>query len=133
MGMLFFSRTTDYQPPNNCQVIIYGSTCLNLYHNCLFGFGQRNCEVCTRDLTSFFLAKNCSVQFFINYRSLSLSTLPTVLYHLTYMTQSRYTGALLNEVEFHNKTSLVELQWINVTSNQKYPCHGNPDFAFGCR
>merc|ERR1712018_703370 len=31
----------------------------------------------------------------------SLASLPGILYHLTYITQSRYTGALLNEVEFY--------------------------------
>merc|ERR1712110_552323 len=62
----------------------------------------------------------------------SLSSLPDILYHLTYVTQSRYTGALLNEVEFHEKTSLVDLQWINATTNQKYSCDSR-EFGFGCR
>ena len=45
----------------------------------------------------------------------SLASLPELLYHLTYVTHSRYTGALLNEVEFFNKTSLKNLAWLNGT------------------
>merc|ERR1712008_598 len=62
----------------------------------------------------------------------SLGSLPEILYHLTYITQSRYTGALLNQVEFHEKTSLVDLNWINATNSQEYKCDGR-EFGFGCR
>merc|ERR1711953_775281 len=67
----------------------------------------------------------------------SLSSLPDILYHLTYITQSRYTGALLNEVEFHDKTSLVELKWINETGFEFEcdPAKRSESFGtgFGCR
>jgi len=63
----------------------------------------------------------------------SLGSLPEILYHLTYITQSRYTGALLNQVEFHDKTSLVSLRWINDTNNQLYSCDDGNNFGFGCR
>ena len=62
----------------------------------------------------------------------SYSGLPDLLYHLTYVTQTRYTGAIFNEIEFYNKTSLVSLMWVNETSQQKFRCEGNT-FGFGCR
>lgn len=62
----------------------------------------------------------------------SLGSLPEILYHFTYITQSRYTGALLNEVEFYQKTSLVGLKWINEETGQTFRCEGS-SFGFGCR
>ena len=70
---------------------------------------------------------------FLFYFFRSLGSLPEILYHLTYITQSRYTGALLNQVEFHDKTSLVSLRWINDTNNQLYSCDDGNNFGFGCR
>jgi hypothetical protein len=71
-----------------------------------------------------------------NHSSLTLTRsyagLPDLLYHLTFVTQTRYTGAILNEIEFYNRTSLVSLMWINETSQQKFRCEGNT-FGFGCR
>ena len=67
----------------------------------------------------------------------SFGSLPEILYHLTYITQTRYTGALLNQVEFHNKTSLVELKWINETGFEFEcdPAKRSESFGtgFGCR
>jgi len=60
------------------------------------------------------------------------SGLTDLLYHLTFITQTRYTGAILNGIEYHNKTSLVSLMWMNETANQKFRCEGNT-FGFGCR
>ena len=37
------------------------------------------------------------------------SAMPELVYHLTYIVQPRYSGALLNGLEFYNKTSLVNL------------------------
>jgi hypothetical protein len=54
------------------------------------------------------------------------------MYHLTFITQTRYTGAIFNEIEFYNRTSLVNLMWVNETSQQKFRCEGNT-FGFGCR
>ncbi len=62
----------------------------------------------------------------------SYSGLPDLLYHLTFITQTRYTGAIFNEIEYYNKTSLVSLKWINETTQQTYKCEGNT-FGFGCR
>ena len=67
----------------------------------------------------------------------SLGSLPEILYHLTYVTQTRYTGALLNEVEFHNKTSLQlgagqGLSWMDESTGQEHTCEGNA-WKFGCR
>jgi len=62
----------------------------------------------------------------------SLASLPEFMEHLTYMTQSRYTGAILNNVEFYNKTSLTSLKWINATTGKTFFCQGN-QFDFGCR
>merc|ERR1711862_220949 len=41
----------------------------------------------------------------------SLSAMPELIYHLTYIVQPRYSGALLNGLEFYNKTSLANLGW----------------------
>jgi hypothetical protein len=62
----------------------------------------------------------------------SYSGLPDLMYHLTFITQTRYTGAIFNEIEFYNRTSLVNLMWVNETSQQKFRCEGNT-FGFGCR
>ena len=37
---------------------------------------------------------------------LVFSAMPELVYHLTYIVQPRYSGALLNGLEFYNKTSL---------------------------
>ena len=62
----------------------------------------------------------------------SMASLPEFLEHLTYVTQSRYTGAILNNIEFYNKTSLTALRWVNETTGKTFPCEGN-SFEFGCR
>ena len=62
----------------------------------------------------------------------SYAGLPEFLYHLTYLTQTRYSGAVLNALEFHNRTSLVDLQWRDDETGRKLPCQGNT-FGFGCR
>jgi len=62
----------------------------------------------------------------------SLASLPEFMEHLTFVTQSRYTGAILNNLEFYNKTSLTSLQWINATSSVVNQCQGS-SFEFGCR
>ncbi len=61
----------------------------------------------------------------------SYASLPEFLYHLTYITQTRYSGAILNQIEFFNRTSLVELQWED-DEGRRLPCQGNT-FGFGCR
>ena len=40
----------------------------------------------------------------------------------------RYSGALLNGLEFYNKTSLANLGWRNETSGQNFECRQN-DFG----
>ncbi len=45
--------------------------------------------------------------------------------------QSRYSGAVLNDIEFYNRTSLVDLQWEDGGGN-RVPCRGSR-FEFGCR
>jgi len=62
----------------------------------------------------------------------SLSSMPELIYHLTYIVQPRYSGALLNGLEFYNKTSLENLGWRNETEGKDYPCK-QTDFGFGCR
>ena len=62
----------------------------------------------------------------------SLASLPEFMEHLTYVTQSRYTGAILNNVEFYNKTSLTSLRWINATTGKTSVCQSS-QFEFGCR
>ena len=62
----------------------------------------------------------------------SLASLPEFLEHLTYVTQARYTGAILNNVEFYNKTSLTSLRWINATTGKTSVCQSS-QFEFGCR
>ena len=52
----------------------------------------------------------------------SLASLPEFMEHLTFVTQSRYTGAILNNLEFYNKTSLTSLQWINATTGVVNQC-----------
>ena len=61
----------------------------------------------------------------------SFASLPEFLYHLTYITQTRYSGAVLNGVEFFNRTSLVSLKWRD-EAGRELPCEGNT-FGFGCR
>jgi len=62
----------------------------------------------------------------------SLSSLPELMYHLTYIVQPRYGGAVLNGLEFYNKTSLVNLGWRNESTGQEFTCRKD-DFRFGCR
>ena len=62
----------------------------------------------------------------------SLSSLPELVYHLTYIVQPRYTGAILNKLEFHNKASLVLLDWKDEATGQAVPCTED-NFSFGCR
>ena len=53
----------------------------------------------------------------------SLSSMPELIYHLTYIVQPRYSGALLNSLEFYNKTSLVNLGWKNETEGREFQCN----------
>ena len=48
--------------------------------------------------------------------------MPELIYHLTYIVQPRYSGALLNGLEFYNKTSLNNLGWQNGTDGSEFPC-----------
>ena len=61
----------------------------------------------------------------------SFSNMPEFLGHLTYVTQTRYSGAILNDIEFYNRTSLANLQWVD-EEGRKMQCQGNT-FGFGCR
>ena len=61
----------------------------------------------------------------------SFTNMPEFLGHLTYMTQTRYSGAILNDIEFYNRTSLSNLQWLN-DDGEEMQCQGNT-FGFGCR
>ena len=90
------------------------------------------------------------------YFSRSFSGLPPFLRHLTYICQvsthtshvsviedtqtlttfsfyhqTRYSGAILNDIEYFNRTSLQSLTWID-DNGHEIPCDGNP-FGFGCR
>jgi len=58
--------------------------------------------------------------------------LPELMYHLTYILQSRYSGAILNHLEFHDRQSLVGLGWRNETSGQEFPCTKDA-YGFNCR
>ncbi len=69
------------------------------------------------------------VQDQINCRS--YASLPEFQYHLTYLTHSRYSGAILHNIEFFNRTSLSSLRWVD-DGGRKLPCEGNT-FGFGCR
>ena len=62
----------------------------------------------------------------------SLSSLPELVYHLTYIVQPRYSGAVLNKLEFHDKSSLVLLPWRNETTGVVFTC-SKDNFNFGCR
>ena len=62
----------------------------------------------------------------------SLSSLPELVYHLTYIVQPRYSGAVLNKLEFHDKSSLVLLPWRNETTGDVFTC-SKDNFNFGCR
>lgn len=62
----------------------------------------------------------------------SMTGLPDFMEHLTYVTQTRYTGAILNNIEFFNKTSLTALSWLNVTTGKTIRCDENV-FEYGCR
>jgi len=62
----------------------------------------------------------------------SLSSLPELMYHLTYIVQPRYSGLVLNGLEFYNKTSLRYLPWKNETTGVETSC--STDFnTLGCR
>lgn len=62
----------------------------------------------------------------------SYAGLPPFLRHLTYVCQTRYSGAVLNDIEFYNRTSMDALQWVDSATGRKLPCEGN-NFGFGCR
>ncbi|CAB4062300.1 ABCG5 [Lepeophtheirus salmonis] len=62
----------------------------------------------------------------------SYSSLPKTFYHLTYLTQSRYTGLVLNDIEFFNKTSLQNLGLYDDINERVNPCKGSR-LGFGCR
>ena len=89
-------------------------------------------------IKSSYTAASISIYMFIVFLILgsgtvrSLSAMPELIYHLTYIVQPRYSGALLNSLEFYNKTSLVNLGWRNETEGQSYACRKD-DFRFGCR
>jgi len=63
----------------------------------------------------------------------SLSSMPELIYHLTYIVQPRYSGALLNSLEFYNKTSLVNLGWKNETEGREFQCNKDNFRLGGCR
>ena len=44
----------------------------------------------------------------------------------------RYSGAILNRLEFYERRSLVGLGWRNETSLQEFPCIKD-SYGFGCR
>ena len=66
-------------------------------------------------IKSSYTAASVSIYIFIIFLVLgsgtvrSLSSMPELIYHLSYIVQPRYSGALLNGLEFYNKTSLVNL------------------------
>ena len=89
-------------------------------------------------IKSSYTAASVSVYIFIIFLVLgsgtvrSLSSMPELIYHLSYIVQPRYSGALLNGLEFYNKTSLVNLSWRNETTGIVTQCKKD-DFRFGCR
>ena len=89
-------------------------------------------------IKSSYTAASVSIYIFIIFLVLgsgtvrSLSSMPELIYHLSYIVQPRYSGALLNGLEFYNKTSLVNLSWRNETSGRVTPCRKD-DFRYGCR
>ena len=59
-----------------------------------------------------------------------------------YVTQSRYTGAALNNLEFYNRSSLLNLATRNETMDKSFACYNehqnqndpiNSFAPFGCR
>ena len=89
-------------------------------------------------IKSSYTAASVSIYIFIIFLVLgsgtvrSLSSMPELIYHLSYIVQPRYSGALLNGLEFYNKTSLVNLSWRNETTGNVTQCRKD-DFRFGCR
>jgi len=72
----------------------------------------------------------------------SYDGMPDALNHLTYVTQSRYTGAALNSLEFYNRSSLLNLSTRNETMDKSFACYNerqnqndpiNSFAPFGCR
>ena len=59
-----------------------------------------------------------------------------------FVTQTRYTGAALNSLEFYNRSSLLNLQTRNETMDKSFACYNekqnqndpiNSFAPFGCR
>jgi len=76
-------------------------------------------------LTSIYLSLgSCTVR--------SHTGLPELMYHVSYIFQSRYSGAILNRLEFYERQSLIGLGWKNETTNQEYPCLKD-SYGFVCR
>ncbi len=86
---------------------------------------------------SSYSAISASVAIAIVYLLLGSATLkayngmPSALAHLTYATQTRYAGAVLHRAEFFNRSSLVELPWLN-DNGVEIAC-SRSQFGFGCR
>ena len=73
-----------------------------------------------------------------------MSALPELMYHLTYIVQTRYSGAVLNGLEFHDsdspfgatKASLYKLGHWDSVRGKNLSCFSNQrknPFTFGCR
>jgi len=58
--------------------------------------------------------------------------LPELMYHITYILHSRYSGAILNRLEFYERQSLVGLGWRNETTAKEFPCIKD-SYGFVCR
>ena len=89
-------------------------------------------------IKSSYTAASVSIYIFIIFLVLgsgtvrSLSSMPELIYHLSFIVQPRYSGALLNGLEFYNKSSLVNLSWRNETTGRVTACMKD-DFRYGCR
>jgi len=89
-------------------------------------------------IKSSYTAASVSIYIFIIFLVLgsgtvrSLSSMPELIYHLSFIVQPRYSGALLNGLEFYNKSSLVNLGWRNETTGRVTACMKD-DFRYGCR
>jgi len=107
-------------------------------------------------IKSTYTAALCSIYLTIIYLILgsgtvrSMSGLPEMMYHLTYIIQTRYSGAVLNGLEFYDsdlpgcggagtcdKTSLLNLGTWNSTSGLSFSCFSKGketrERDFGCR
>jgi len=58
--------------------------------------------------------------------------LPELMYHVSYILQSRYSGAILNRLEFYERKSLIGLGWRNETTGEEFPCIED-SYGFVCR